>query len=128
MPFRRFGNDVELCLITSNSGKWIFPKGLIEVGRTSVEAALQEAFEEAGLHGRILGEPLGSYALAKNGTSYAVEVLLMEVTRCDTRWPEAGLRKRRWVAPSHAKQLLARKELRRQVDLALERILAEAGE
>ncbi len=72
---------IEFCLITSlNRKRWIFPKGIINPGETLEETALKEALEEAGLHGQIVREPLGTYNDAKWGTKLHVAVVLMEVT------------------------------------------------
>jgi 8-oxo-dGTP pyrophosphatase MutT (NUDIX family) len=113
VPFRRQGERVEICLITSlEKGRWILPKGIIDPGETLEETALKEALEEAGLHGRIVGEPLGTYEDFKWGTTLHVTVLLMEVTQCDDQWPEDDVRERQWVAATEAAEMLAKKELR----------------
>src|SRR5688500_6320593 len=73
IPFRRGECRTEFCLITSSSGgRWGFPKGIIESGDTAQGTALQEAFEEAGLHGRIIGDALGSYRYEKWGSELVV--------------------------------------------------------
>src|SRR5215212_2474866 len=92
--------DGTVCLITSSNGKrWVIPKGLIEAGQTAGEAALVEAWEEAGLVGALQPEPVGSYLYDKyNGTCH-VTVFLMEVTQAAQDWPERGLRQRAWVSP-----------------------------
>ena len=113
VPFRRQGERVEICLITSlEKGLWILPKGIIDPGETREETALKEALEEAGLHGRIVGEPLGKYEDFKWGTVLHVTVLLMEVTQCDDQWPEGDVRQRQWVTAEETASLLAKKELR----------------
>src|SRR5271169_2849535 len=48
---RRSG--IEFLLVRTNSGHWTFPKGGTEPGLTHAQAAALEAFEEAGVHGRI---------------------------------------------------------------------------
>ena len=106
IPFRRHGDDTTFCLITSLKKKrWIFPKGIIDPGETLEESALKEALEEAGLHGQIVGEPLGTYNDAKWGTKLHVAVVLMEVTVRDEQWPEADVRRRCWVAAEEAPRL-----------------------
>ena len=45
---------IEFLLVqTRGSGRWIFPKGSAEPGLSHAQAAAIEAFEEAGVHGRI---------------------------------------------------------------------------
>ena len=97
VPFRRFGDGTAFCLITSLRKRlWIFPKGTVNGGESLREAALKEAHEEAGLHGRIVGPPLGRYLDSKRGAVLDVTVLLMEVKRSDDVWEE-DTRLRCWM-------------------------------
>lgn len=92
-----------ICLITSSNGKrWIIPKGLIDPGHTAGEAALQEAWEEAGLTGALEREPVGSYVYEKMGRTFLVTIFLMHVTGVANDWPERGVRARTWIAPAGA--------------------------
>ena len=87
-----------LCMVTSRSGRrWVFPKGLIEPGHTPGEAALIEAWEEAGLVGTLDPEPAGSYIYEKDGTTYHVLLFMMRVSEIRDVWPERGFRDREWV-------------------------------
>jgi len=122
VPFRRRRGRLEFCLVTTSRGNWIFPKGIVDPGETCDEAALKEAFEEAGLHGQIIGEPLGSYELAKFGKTFEVVTLLMDVKRCDTKWMEQQMRQRRWVRAGEARQLLKHPHLCQLLDEAIERL------
>src|SRR5262245_41164227 len=59
--------DGQVCLVSSRSGKrWVVPKGCMEPGKTAGEVALLEAWEEAGLLGRLAPEPVGSYVYEKD--------------------------------------------------------------
>jgi len=112
IPFRRRGEAIEFCLITSSSSKkWGFPKGIIEGDDTPEQTALNEALEEAGLHGRIVGEPMGEYRYQKWGTDLDVTVYLMEVTQVDEAWQEAELRERVWVSANDVVSRLQREDL-----------------
>ena len=107
VPFRRRGGEVEICLITTvNTGRWTIPKGFIDSGDTAAETALREAREEAGIHGRVVGGPVGYYDIIKAGARYTVAVYLMEVGRVDDEWEEQDTRQRRWSAGHHAETLL----------------------
>ena len=113
IPFRRRGEVVEFCLITSSSNKrWGFPKGIIEGDDTPEMTALSEALEEAGLHGRIVGGPVGEYRYQKWGTDLDVTVFLMEVTKVDVDWQEAGIRERAWLSPAKAVDTISNEEVR----------------
>jgi 8-oxo-dGTP pyrophosphatase MutT (NUDIX family) len=88
----------QICLVTSSNGKrWVIPKGMIDPGKTAPEAALQEAWEEAGLVGTLEPEPLGSYFYVKYGTTHHVTVFVLSVTEIAEDWPERTLRQRSWV-------------------------------
>ena len=68
IPFRGTGKKLEICLIRrKGSKKWGIPKGFVERGDTSKDAALKEAFEEAGLKGRLVGDAVGNYEYQKMG-------------------------------------------------------------
>src|SRR5882724_5773382 len=87
------------CIITSSNGKrWVIPKGLIEPGQTAGEAALQEAWEEAGLVGVLEPDPIGSYLYEKWCGACHVIVYRMKVTEVTASWPEDDLRQRVWLS------------------------------
>ena len=66
IPFRRKKGAIEICLIRNKGRKkWKIPKGFVDPDETIEEAALKEAWEEAGLKGRLVGEPIGSYEYEK---------------------------------------------------------------
>jgi 8-oxo-dGTP pyrophosphatase MutT (NUDIX family) len=87
-----------LCMVTSRGGRrWVFPKGQIEPGHTPGEAALLEAWEEAGLVGSLEPEPVGSYIYEKDGCTHHVLLFMMRVSEIREVWPERGFREREWV-------------------------------
>lgn len=118
VPFRTSVQQIEFCLITSSTGRWKFPKGYVEPGETFVEAALKEAFEEAGLHGHVVGDPIGYYEIEKKGCPRNVIAFLMEVVRIDDVWKEAKIRKRRWATAEEARDLVSEPELFELLELA----------
>lgn len=107
IPFRRYSGVTSYCLVTTSSGRrWTIPKGIIELSESARETALKEAYEEAGIHGELIGAPIGSFTQKKWGLTFTVEVFLMDVTHVDDEWPEAGLRRRRWCDADTALALL----------------------
>jgi phosphohistidine phosphatase len=123
VPFRLRGNDLSFCLITTLKKKrWIFPKGIVDPGETREETALKEALEEAGLRGRIVGEPLGSYQDGKWNARLDVTVLLMAVDRVEDCWQEATVRARRWAGPAEALQLVGKPDQKRMLQRAIRRL------
>ena len=57
-------------IVTSRrTGRWILPKGSIDDGRSEVEIAAEEAWEEAGLSGDILPPMIGLYHTPEDQTT-----------------------------------------------------------
>ena len=52
---------IEFLLVQTRNGRWTFPKGSAEPGLTHAQAAALEAFEEAGVHGRMEEAAFASY-------------------------------------------------------------------
>ena len=78
IPFRRKKDGIQVCLIRNKGRKkWKIPKGFVDPGETVEQAALKEAWEEAGLSGRLVGSAIGSYDYDKWGFDLRV-CLLME--------------------------------------------------
>ena len=96
---------LEILLITSKERRrWVIPKGNPIPFFLNYESAAREAFEEAGVEGRIATVPVGSLPLRRNGGARAarraaiVTVYPLLVTREAADWPERGERERRWFA------------------------------
>jgi phosphohistidine phosphatase len=107
IPIRRKGADLEVCLITTKvSNAWSIPKGMVDEGDSHVETALKEAWEEAGIRGRVVGDALGTYKYEKWGATLVVKVYLMEVLEEVDDWEEAGIRQRKWTSFDKATALL----------------------
>lgn len=108
VPYRLEDDRLRICLISlrSQSG-WGFPKGLVDPPESLPEAALREAFEEAGIHGHLVGDPLGTYSYVKRGVNLDVTVFLMRITVVAKSWPEQRVRERRFCTVEKARSLLA---------------------
>lgn len=116
---RGTGDKTQVLLVTSRgTGRWIIPKGWPIRGLASSQAALQEAWEEAGVQNSIAAkDPIGSYDYdkeLKNGLPIPIETLVYPVA-VDTLaadFPEVGQRERRWVTPLEAANLVDEPELK----------------
>ncbi len=105
---RKKARRLHVCLIRRrDSKKWKIPKGFIDFGRTPQQSALNEAVEEAGLRGRIIGSRVGTYVYDKWRVRLRVAVYLMEVVKEQKEWLEMGLRERRWYSLEEAGRRLA---------------------
>lgn len=116
---RGTGADKEVLLVTSrDTGRWIIPKGWPIRGLASSQAALQEAWEEAGVKdATATSDPIGSYDYDKrmeSGLPIPIETLVysVSVSKLENDFPEVGQRELRWVSPSEAANLVDEPELK----------------
>jgi 8-oxo-dGTP pyrophosphatase MutT (NUDIX family) len=127
IPFRIRDERVEIALVTTLSGKrWVVPKGSLDEGERSRDAAIRETEEEAGLIGDVERKPLGRYHFTRANERYVVEVYLMRVTLVLDHWLEASVRRRRWIAVDKAAALV-RTELQPFVHLVERLVQPEKG-
>ena len=95
-------------IASRNTGRWIVPRGNHRPGSTPAKSAKNEAYEEAGIKGTIVGpRPLGFYRYLKKLDSERtlaarVEVYLLNVTEQSKKWPEKAEWTRSWVSINEA--------------------------
>ena len=111
--YRQDGPGKKVLLVTSRgTGRWIVPKGWPIDGLDAPGAAMQEAWEEAGVHkGKVRKDSVGSYEYDKrldSGMPVPVEtkVYAVEVKKLKDDYPEAHERTRKWVAPEKAAEMV----------------------
>lgn len=98
----------EVLLITSrDTGRWVIPKGWPIEGISPAESALREAYEEAGVRGRITGGALGDYRYLKRvGADRTVPcrvvIFPIFVERLVKDFPEKDQRALKWFKPAKA--------------------------
>lgn len=117
IPYRHRRKTTEILLITSlGTGRWVIPKGNVAAKLTPRQSAEKEAFEEAGISGRISPDRIGYYSYRKsdrgNERRFQVEVFGMQVTDFFDSWPEEMKRKREWMSPDEAATAVDEDELR----------------
>ena len=94
----------KVLLVKSSRGRWIIPKGWPMDGHTDAQTASIEAWEEAGVHkGRVSDAPIGGYMTEKrydDGRRVAcqVDVYRIDVKTMVNSYPEAAIRKRKWMS------------------------------
>jgi 8-oxo-dGTP pyrophosphatase MutT (NUDIX family) len=136
--YRVHKGAIEFLLVRTRGGqRWTFPKGSAEPGLTHAQAAALEAFEEAGVHGRIEEASFARYrhvpgegenrAARYDDKRVAVNAYLCEVLRLSP--PQEFKRDRTWFSVGEARRRLreSRKtdggaEFVRVVDRAVARI------
>lgn len=118
LPWRRTPDgEVEVLLITSReTRRWVIPKGWPVKGMSSAKSAAREAFEEAGVVGKIAKAPLGMFSYdkrLKNGRIQHVRVGVfpLHVEREQDTYPERGQREKLWLAPVEAARLVGEPDL-----------------
>ncbi|MCA0011000.1 NUDIX hydrolase [Mesorhizobium sp. B292B1B] len=117
IPFRLDQRGhIEVMLVTSRTTRrFIVPKGWPMKGKSGRKAATIEAQEEAGVLGKTLKQPAGTYSywkrLANRFVRVDVIVYLLEVTQELADWQEAKRRQRAWLAPADAAMLIDEPEL-----------------
>lgn len=135
--YRLRDGAVEFLLVQTRGGRWTFPKGSAEPGLTNAQTAALEAFEEAGVHGRMEEAHFATYTARKRGKtnsrSLTVHAHLCEVTRLGA--PQESDRCPTWCSAENARARLHRdrgpreaQELIKVVDRALARIRVRADE
>jgi 8-oxo-dGTP pyrophosphatase MutT (NUDIX family) len=106
------GGTRQIMLLTSReTHRWVIPKGWPMKGRKPAEVASQEAYEEAGLIGQVVGKrPIGNFhyqkRLAKRAIICEVRVFLFRVEHQLDNWPEKGERVSKWVDAKEAAALV----------------------
>jgi 8-oxo-dGTP pyrophosphatase MutT (NUDIX family) len=116
--FKRKKQGIKILLITSrDTGRWVIPKGWPIKKLGDDGTALQEAWEEAGVIGKVANKNVGSYIYTKLMDSgltadCRVEVYPIEVERLKENFPEKSQRLRRWFSVSGAASNVDEPELR----------------
>ena len=107
---------LRVLLVTSReTRRWVIPRGNPMRGRKPHRAAAIEAFEEAGVVGRIRSKAVGSFIYdkikPKGAQPCSVKVFPLKVRKIRDDWPEARERERRWFSPEDAADLVREPEL-----------------
>lgn len=109
LPWRLAADGgLEFLLVTSRTSKhWLLPKGWPIPGKSGLESALQEAFEEAGIHARGPDTPISRYAFIKvlhDLTELPCTMAVYAVGNVEEldEWPEKGQRERKWFPQAEA--------------------------
>lgn len=109
--YRISKRGLEFLLVRTRGRRWTFPKGSVESGLTHAQAAALEAFEEAGVHGRIEEAAFARYIRIKPGRDrhapqieIVINAHLCEVSRLAV--PQEADRNPTWFSAEKAKRKL----------------------
>ena len=126
--YRKKDTEIQFLLVQTGGGRWIFPKGGVEPGLTHAQAAAIEAYEEAGVHGRMEEAAFTRYSVCRRNkqsvTRQSVSAHLCEVLRLGP--PQETGRKRTWFSPEEARKVL-REDRKAEDGAELARVIVKAG-
>lgn len=116
--WRMHKRRVQVLLVTSrDTGRWVLPKGWPMQGLGLEGAAAREAWEEAGVEGKVSAVPLGAFHYDKvlrnlETLPCAVSVFPLRVESLKSRFPERHQRRRKWMSAEEAAGAVAEADLR----------------
>jgi 8-oxo-dGTP pyrophosphatase MutT (NUDIX family) len=115
--WRKADTGLDVLLITSReTGRWVIPKGWPIKGMTAAATAAREAWEEAGVEGKLCETCLGVFSYQKimpedQPILCAVAIYGLRVEKLSRRYPEQRQRRRKWFTAREAADLVAEPEL-----------------
>ena len=122
--FGRIGSEIQavcspLLITTRKKRRWSVPKGWPIKRSAPHRTAATEAYEEAGVYGKIGKSRIGQFKkrrLRKNRPVLCdVQIFPLEVKGQQGNWPEKNERTRIWIAPRQAVKLVRKAGLRRAI-------------
>lgn len=119
IPYRIDAEDrLQILLVTSRRRRrWIIPKGKVKRGTLPSRSAEREAFEEAGVLGKVDKQPIGTYRREEkppdgsSGPNFVQAFGLLVIDELSV-WQEMHLRERRWFSIEEAIGAVADPQLR----------------
>jgi 8-oxo-dGTP pyrophosphatase MutT (NUDIX family) len=119
IPYRIVDGKVQLMLISTKAGNWVFPKGGKGSKRGAKDNAAKEAMEEAGIIGKVY-KKLGKYEYVKEGEKNIVTLYLMRVEKTLKVYDEPW-RKRKWFGKNKA-MTIAKDKLKPLIKIAVKHL------
>lgn len=120
IPFDIRDDRIAILFVTSQRrGRWILPKGLLKEKESHKKCCKREAFEEAGVRGKIMRDYPITMRIGKSiGASIdhsAVTYYPLLVTEQADSWPEDTKRQRHWALLEDAGRVTDRQDLRQLI-------------
>jgi len=111
--YRRKGKRLQVMLVSNRKGtRWILPKGQPEHWQLDVEVALDEAYEEAGIIGRVDDSIAKVIRYTSSTGDVDLHVFTMKIGHLIEHWPERFFRQREMVDTDIALLMVRKQALR----------------
>ena len=115
IPFSDKGSQSAILLITSlTRSRWILPKGKLDLQESHEDGCKREAFEEAGITGKVLNDfPITTLITsASEGKieKFPVTFYPFSVQKELDDWPEKQKRERRWVLLEDVRKIVSKED------------------
>ena len=126
--FKKSENNIQIILISVRNGQaWCLPKGIVDKGETTEEAALREVREETGLKARIidkLGDITYWYYIKEENIKCrkTVYFYLMEYISGDTADHDREVDEAAWFSLEAALKKVSFKGDRTMIEKAIEKL------
>jgi len=122
--YKRKGKKLKLMLVSNRKAtRWILPKGQAERKQLDVEVALDEAYEEAGIIGRVDDSPAEVVHYKSSTGGVDLHVYNLQISNMLDHWPEDFFRQREMVDVEVALLMVRKKALRRGIKKIAAKIL-----
>jgi len=111
VPYLIKNGETKVVLVRSSTNKnWIIPKGGVQKYMSPGQSAAKEAFEEAGVLGKVSKKVLAEYNYNKCGCFCHVYIYQLEVNRILDSWDEMDRRSRIIVSIEKAIKLVKKEQ------------------
>ena len=118
IPFDIRNNDIAVLFVTSQTrGRWILPKGKPSPEENHIDTCKREAFQEAGVSGKVIEDFPITAVITKQTVDGIKEIPVtyypMLVSEQVTNWPEKNKRQRHWALLRDAPRVAYKEDLLR---------------
>lgn len=110
LPIVESEGQIKIVLVSTIKGNWTLPKGVIDPGDSPQEAAIREAWEEAGIEGEMDSHEFARFQQKKWEGTCTIRVYRMYVNSILDSWPEQDTRERKIISLYEAHQLIVKRQ------------------
>lgn len=110
LPILESEGQIKIVLVSTIKGNWTLPKGVIDPGDSPQEAAIREAWEEAGIEGEMDSHEFARFQQKKWEGICTIRVYRMSIKLILDKWPEQDTRERKIVSVNDALQIIVKRQ------------------